>query len=105
MAKFVGDREAIKEKVLALVANHTADDRKVGLSEQSSFETLGFDSLDNVEFVMKAEEEFDLNIPDADAERLLSVGAVVDYLNTQINGVPLPEGALQEPPPIIDTNA
>ncbi len=48
-------------------------------------EDLGMDSLDCVELVMEAEEEFDINIPDADAERLRTVGDVLDFVAANVD--------------------
>jgi acyl carrier protein len=44
-------------------------------------EDLGADSLDTVELVMALEEEFSLEIPDEDAEKIVSVGDAVEYIN------------------------
>jgi acyl carrier protein len=49
----------------------------------SFIEDLGADSLDTVELVMAFEEEFGAEIPDEDAEKLTSVGAVIDYLKSK----------------------
>ena len=49
----------------------------------SFIEDLGADSLDIVELVMTMEEEFDLDIPDEDAEKIKTVGDVVKYINTK----------------------
>ena len=51
--------------------------------EASFVEDLGADSLDTVELVMAFEEEFGVDIPDEDAERMRTVGDAVDYLNEQ----------------------
>jgi len=48
-------------------------------------EDLGADSLDTVELVMALEEEFGLEIPDEDAEHILTVGKLVDYLEQKLN--------------------
>ena len=48
--------------------------------EASFIDDLGADSLDIVELIMALEEEFDLEIPDADAEKVVTVGDVVDYI-------------------------
>ncbi len=48
--------------------------------ESSFIEDLGADSLDIVELIMALEEEFELEVPDEDAEKLLTVGDVVDYI-------------------------
>lgn len=47
---------------------------------ETSFEDLNADSLDVVELIMALEEEFDLEIPDEDAEKLTTVGAAVEYI-------------------------
>ena len=46
---------------------------------------LGADSLDTVELIMQFEEEFGIEIPDEEAEGLLSVGQVVDYITNKLN--------------------
>ena len=43
---------------------------------------LGADSLDTVELIMQFEEEFEIEIPDEDAEKIMSVGQAVDYINS-----------------------
>lgn len=48
--------------------------------EASFIDDLGADSLDTVELIMALEEEFDLEIPDEDAEALTTVKAVIDYI-------------------------
>lgn len=45
---------------------------------------LGADSLDLVELIMALEEEFDIEIPDADAEKVVTVGDVVDYIKENV---------------------
>ena len=52
--------------------------------EASFIDDLGADSLDIVELVMALEEEFDIEIPDSDAEKVVTVGDVVDYLKDNI---------------------
>ncbi len=55
------------------------------ISMESSFiDDLGADSLDVVELVMALEEEFDLNIPDEDAEKLTNVGEAMDYIKGKL---------------------
>jgi acyl carrier protein len=51
--------------------------------EASFIEDLGADSLDTVELVMAFEEEFSAEIPDEDAEKLSTVGAVIEYLKSK----------------------
>jgi acyl carrier protein len=52
--------------------------------EASFIEDLGADSLDIVELVMEFEKEFNIDIPDEDAEKLRTVGDAIGYLNTKI---------------------
>ena len=53
-------------------------------TEASFIDDLGADSLDIVELIMALEEEFDLEIPDNDAEKVVTVGDVVDYIKDNI---------------------
>jgi acyl carrier protein len=65
-----------------IVENLGVDNEKV--TEDASFvEDLGADSLDTVELVMAFEEEFDIEIPDEDAEKLTTVGEAVSYLKNK----------------------
>ncbi len=52
--------------------------------EASFIDDLGADSLDTVELIMALEEEFDLEIPDEDSETLITVKAVVDYIEDKL---------------------
>ena len=56
------------------------DDSKVKM-EASFVDDLGADSLDTVELIMEFEEEFGIEIPDDDAEKMTTVGAAVDYID------------------------
>ena len=72
--------ENILEKVIDIVAEELAVDSDE-ITENSSFiEDLGADSLDVVELVMAFEEEFDVEIPDEDAENIRTVDDAVSYL-------------------------
>ena len=53
--------------------------------EAKFIDDLGADSLDTVELIMQFEEEFGIEIPDEDAEGLLSVGEAVDYIGQKLN--------------------
>jgi acyl carrier protein len=53
--------------------------------EASFVDDLGADSLDTVELVMAFEEEFDIEIPDEDAEKLTSVGKAMEYLEKRLS--------------------
>ena len=62
---------------------------KEKVTEQTSFiNDLGADSLDTVELVMEFEDEFDLNIPDEDAEKIQTVGDAIKYI--QAHATPKP---------------
>ena len=52
--------------------------------ETSFIDDLGAESLDIVELIMALEEEFDTEIPDADAEKIVTVGDVVDYIKEHV---------------------
>jgi len=60
------------------------EDNKITM-EAKFIDDLGADSLDTVELIMQFEEEFGIEIPDDDAESLLSVGQAVDYISNKLN--------------------
>jgi len=72
--------ENILEKVIDIVAEELAVDRDEVTEDSSFIEDLGADSLDVVELVMAFEEEFDVEIPDEDAEDIRTVDDAVSYL-------------------------
>ena len=57
------------------------DENKIA-PDSHFIEDLGADSLDTVELIMQFEEEFGIEIPDEDAEKILSVNQALDYINT-----------------------
>jgi acyl carrier protein len=71
---------ALEEKVKDIIVEQLGVNADQVTSEASFIEDLGADSLDTVELVMAFEEEFGAEIPDEDAEKLTTVGAVVSYL-------------------------
>lgn len=70
----------IFEKVQEKVAEQLGVDVDEISMESSFIDDLGADSLDIVELLMALEEEFDIEIPDEEAEKLASVGDVVEYI-------------------------
>ena len=70
----------IFEKVQEKIAEQLGIDTDDITMESSFIEDLGADSLDIVELLMALEEEFDIEIPDEEAEKLVTVGDVVDYI-------------------------
>jgi acyl carrier protein len=74
------DSTSIREKVINIVCDQLGVS-KDKVTEQTNFVTdLGADSLDTVELVMEFEEEFDINIPDEDAEKIRTVGEAIKYV-------------------------
>ena len=71
---------ALEEKVSEIIVEQLGVNAEQVTPEASFIEDLGADSLDVVELVMAFEEEFDGEIPDEDAEKLRTVGAVIKYL-------------------------
>ena len=72
--------ENILDRVIDIVAEELAVDRDEITEDSSFIEDLGADSLDVVELVMAFEEEFDVEIPDEDAEDIRTVEDAVSYL-------------------------
>lgn len=70
----------IFEKVQEKVAEQLGIEADEVCMESSFIDDLGADSLDIVELLMALEEEFDIEIPDEEAEKLTSVGDVVEYI-------------------------
>lgn len=71
---------ALEDKIKDIIVEQLGVNPEQVTSEASFIEDLGADSLDTVELVMAFEEEFGAEIPDEDAEKLTTVGAVVSYL-------------------------
>lgn len=74
------DVENISNRVIEIISEQMGVD-KVEISRETSFiNDLNADSLDTVELVMEFEDEFDMSIPDEEAEKIQSVGAAIDYI-------------------------
>jgi acyl carrier protein len=71
---------ALEDKVKEIIVEQLGVNAEQVTPEASFIEDLGADSLDTVELVMAFEEEFGAEIPDEDAEKLTTVGAVINYL-------------------------
>jgi acyl carrier protein len=74
----------VEEKVKDIIVEELGVEREKLTSEASFMEDLGADSLDTVELVMAFEKEFDIDIPDEDAEKLRTVGDAMNYLHQKI---------------------
>ncbi len=74
---------ALEDKVKDIIVEQLGVNAEQVTTEAAFIEDLGADSLDTVELVMAFEEEFDAEIPDEDAEKLTTVGGVVEYLKSK----------------------
>ncbi|NEZ46052.1 acyl carrier protein [Clostridium niameyense] len=72
----------IFEKIRAIIAEQLSLDEEDVTMESSFIDDLGADSLDIVELIMALETEYDLEIPDEEAEKISSVGDVVEYIKS-----------------------
>lgn len=70
----------IFEKVKKIIVEQLGVEEDDIAMESSFIDDLGADSLDIVELIMALEEEFDIEIPDSEAEKITSVGDAVDYI-------------------------
>jgi acyl carrier protein len=74
----------VDEKVKDIIVEELGVEREKLTSEASFMEDLGADSLDTVELVMAFEKEFDIDIPDEEAEKLRTVGDALKYLHEKL---------------------
>ncbi|TET63879.1 acyl carrier protein [Candidatus Aerophobetes bacterium] len=77
-------KDEILKKVKEITSEQLGVDEPQITPEAKFVEDLGADSLDTVELVMALEEEFDLEISDEDAEKLVTVQKVVDYIEDHL---------------------
>jgi len=78
--KEVGDPMAIEERVKKVIEEQLSVNPEQITREASFIDDLGADSLDTVELVMALEEEFGIEIPDDEAEKITKVGEAIDYI-------------------------
>ena len=76
--------EEVFEKVKEIIVEQLGVAEASVTLEASFIDDLGADSLDIVELIMALEEEFDIEIPDSDAEIVVTVGDVVDYIKENV---------------------
>ena len=74
----------VEERVKDIIVEELGVEREKLTAEASFMEDLGADSLDTVELVMAFEKEFDIDIPDEEAEKLRTVGDALKYLHDKL---------------------
>ena len=74
------DAQAIEQKVIEIISEQMGVDKSEITRETSFINDLNADSLDTVELVMEFEDEFDMSIPDEEAEKIQTVGAAIEYI-------------------------
>ena len=74
----------VEDRVKDIIVEELGVEREKLTAEASFMEDLGADSLDTVELVMAFEKEFDIDIPDEEAEKLRTVGDAMKYLHEKI---------------------
>jgi len=74
------EREELLKKIKSIVADKLSISEDQVTEEASFIDDLGADSLDTVELIMALEDEFDMDIPDEEAEKLTTVGKAMDYV-------------------------
>ena len=76
---------SVEEKVKEIIVDQLGVDDKQVTTSASFIDDLGADSLDTVELVMALEEEFDIEIPDEEAEKITKVQDAIDYIKSHTN--------------------
>ena len=76
--------EEVQKKLKEILVDRLNAEEDQIKPEASFVEDLGADSLDRVELIMGIEEEFDIEIPDEDAEKLTTVGEAMQYVKTKL---------------------
>jgi acyl carrier protein len=76
---------SVEEKVKEIIVDQLGVDEKQVIAEASFIDDLGADSLDTVELVMALEEEFDIEIPDDEAEKIATVQDATNYVKSRNN--------------------
>jgi acyl carrier protein len=75
---------SVDEKIVKIICEQLDVPEKDVVPEASFVDDLGADSLDQVELIMAMEEEFDISIPDEDAEKIATVKNAIDYVKAAI---------------------
>ncbi|MEX0830449.1 MAG: acyl carrier protein [Nitrospirales bacterium] len=75
---------AVEERIKKIIAEQLGVEEDDVVPDAKFVEDLGADSLDTVELVMALEEEFEIEIPDEDAEKIQTVSAAVDFIKDKV---------------------
>ncbi len=75
---------SIQDRVIRIVCDQLGTTPDKVTPETSFINDLGADSLDTVELVMEFEDEFEISIPDEDAEKIQTVGAAIEYIQSKV---------------------
>lgn len=78
----MADIDEIEQKVIDIVAEQMGVDKAEITRDTSFINDLNADSLDTVELVMEFEDEFEMSIPDEEAEKIQTVGQAIDYIKS-----------------------
>ena len=79
----MADQKTIEQRVKEIIVNQLNVNEEQITPTASFLDDLGADSLDTVELVMEFEDEFEISIPDEDAEKIQSVGNAVEYITSK----------------------
>ena len=74
-----------REKVIDIIVNKLGVERETVVDSASFTNDLGADSLDTVELIMEFEREFEINIPDNQAEKISTVGEAISFVEEAVN--------------------
>lgn len=74
----------VAERVKKIIVDKLGVDENEVTPESNFIQDLGADSLDTVELIMEFEKEFDVSIPDEQAEKIQTVGQAIEYLESQL---------------------
>ena len=74
---------SVEQRVIEIVCEHLAVSKEQVTRATNFQDDIGADSLDIVELIMELEEEFDIQIPDDQAEKIKTVGEAIDYIEKE----------------------
>jgi len=76
----MADKNAIAERIIEIVAEKMDKPKEEIAPEKSFVNDLGADSLDTVELMMDSEDEFDVSIPEEEAQKIVTIGDAIKYV-------------------------